>query len=309
MVASASGFDGKTRHLEFTYTAIVRHLPPTARQVDLWIPVPPETTAQEILSIKFDSPIEGRILTEPRFGNRVWHARFPAPTDGQVVVTQTIELIRYERAGTGYDSEKPYANSGAANRFVAPTRMIPLSDRFARIAHDAVGDRTRPMEKGQALYDHVLERMTYDKSGTGWGRGSANHACDVGKGNCSDFHSFFIALARSLNIPARFWMGFPIPPERGEGTIGGYHCWAEFQVDGRGWIPVDISEADKNPEKREYFFGQLDENRIAFTLGRDLFLPPMQAGPPLNFFIYPYVEVDGEAWDDFERTFTYRDLR
>ena len=43
--------------------------------------------------------------------------------------------------------------------------------------------------------------------------------------------------------------------------------------------------------------------------GRDLLLEPRQQGGPVNFFIYPYVEVDGKpAGAKVERTFSFRDL-
>ena len=37
--------------------------------------------------------------------------------------------------------------------------------------------------------------MRYDKSGTGWGHGDVLYACDAKKGNCTAFHSLFIAMA------------------------------------------------------------------------------------------------------------------
>jgi transglutaminase-like putative cysteine protease len=138
--------------------------------------------------------------------------------------------------------------------------------------------------------------MRYSKEGTGWGRGDAVWACENGHGNCSDFHSLFIALARASKIPAKFEIGFPLPPRRGAGAIVGYHCWAFFRPEGKGWMPVDISEANKDPQRRDYYFGNLTEDRVAFSTGRDFNLVPRQAGPPLNFFIDPYVEVDSKPY-------------
>jgi hypothetical protein len=74
-------------------------------------------------------------------------------------------------------------------------------------------------------------------------------------------------------------------------------------------VPVDISEANKEPRLRDYYFGNLTEDRVAFSTGRDLNLVPLQDGPSLNFFIYPYVEVDGKEHPQakIERRFSFRD--
>ena len=73
-------------------------------------------------------------------------------------------------------------------------------------------------------------------------------------------------------------------------------------------MPVDTSEANQNPELRDYFFGAHDENRVEFTIGRDLRLNPQQAAEPLNYFIYPYAEADGTPLDGIRKQFFYRDL-
>jgi transglutaminase-like putative cysteine protease len=114
-------------------------------------------------------------------------------------------------------------------------------------------------------------------------------------------------MARSVNIPARFAIGLPLPHERGAGDIVGYHCWAELYVRGGGWIPVDASEAAKEPTKRNYFFGHHDEDRLEFSRGRHLTLNPAQKGPPLNFFVYPYAELDGKPHEAVDRKFTFID--
>jgi hypothetical protein len=49
---------------------------------------------------------------------------------------------------------------------------------------------------------------------------------------------------------------------------------------------------------REYYFGAVDESRIAVVTGRDLVLNPPQAGEPLNYFMYPYAEADGKALNE-----------
>ena len=70
---------------------------------------------------------------------------------------------------------------------------------------------------------------------------------------------------------------------------------------------MDISEAWKDPSKHDYFFGTLDANRVQFSVGRDLELVPKQQGPPLNYFVYPYVEVDGIPFEKLEKSFAFRE--
>ncbi len=151
--------------------------------------------------------------------------------------------------------------------------------------------------------------MTYDKETPGWGLGDTARACTVGTGNCTDFHSLFISLARAAGIPARFKIGLPVP-QRAEGEILGYHCWAEFFLDGIGWVPVDASEAWKDRARVNYFFGTYDPNRLMVSRGRDIHLVPPSAQGPVNIFFFPLVEVDGEALgrDRVATQFHFRDL-
>ena len=74
---------------------------------------------------------------------------------------------------------------------------------------------------------------------------------------------------------------------------------------------MDISEANKNPEMADYYFGNLTEDRVAFSTGRDLTLEPKQDAGPVNFLIYPYVEVDGKVYpqDKIERKFSFKDVK
>jgi transglutaminase-like putative cysteine protease len=192
-------------------------------------------------------------------------------------------------------------------RYLEPDKMVPLNATIAELARAQTAGVTEPTAKARRIYDYVASTMRYDKSGEGWGRGDAMWACDSKRGNCTDFHSVLIGMMRSSRIPARFEIGFPLPENKNEGDIPGYHCWAEFYVEGIGWVPVDASEASKNPAKRDYFFGAVDADRVMFTYGRDIRLSN-QKGEPLNYFIYPYMEANGQAVKGLTTHFAFRDL-
>jgi transglutaminase-like putative cysteine protease len=192
-------------------------------------------------------------------------------------------------------------------KFLRPNRLVPLGGEIAQEARRVTKDARDPLDKSRRLYDHIVYTLTYDKSGDGWGRGDAVYACSARKGNCTDFHSLFIAEARSLGIPARFVMGIPLSEDKREGKVPGYHCWAEFYTDDYGWVPVDASEANKYPGKKELFFGGLDANRVSFSIGRDIRIP-QASSEPLNYMIYPYVEVDGKKYDKVDTEFNFTEV-
>jgi transglutaminase-like putative cysteine protease len=305
VVGAASPDESKSRTFEFTYAATVSGLKPQ-QSARIWLPVPSDNDEQKIEIV---TPLADAKLTKEKFyGNRLYYLEAKADADGKIPLRMAFKVMRKEvHSLTAKDSGEDAAKIG---RFLQPDKLVPIDGKPL----DLIKDKELPkddMAKAKALYDLVNKHMKYNKEGTGWGHGDAVWACENGRGNCSDFHSLFIALSRSQKIPAKFECGFGLPPKRGEGDIAGYHCWAKFRPEGRGWVGVDISEANKNPQLADYYFGNLTEDRVAFSTGRDLTLEPKQDAGPVNFLIYPYVEVDGKvfAQEKIDKKFSYMDVR
>src|SRR5207237_5141834 len=141
--------------------------------------------------------------------------------------------------------------------------LVTISPRIREIARQVTLGHATPESKARAIYDYIVNTMTDDKTTPGWGNGDTERACDVQKGNCTDIHSFFMSLARAEGIPARFVIGFPLKPEP-EATIPGYHCWAELYLPGRGWFPVEASDASMttDPKKRDYLLALLHPDPV-----------------------------------------------
>ena len=57
----------------------------------------------------------------------------------------------------------------------------------------------------KVLYDVVNTHMKYSKEGKGWGQGDSVWACDSKFGNCTDFHSLFISMARQQDPRSSRW--------------------------------------------------------------------------------------------------------
>ena len=183
---------------------------------------------------------------------------------------------------------------------------MPIQGVIAELSAQQTRGIQDPLEKARAIYNYVVATMRYDKSGTGWGNGDAIGACTSRRGNRTDFHSLLIDMLRAAGIPARFEIGFPLPTDQHDRAVPGYHCWAQLYVEPYALIPVDASEAWKHPEKKDYFFWAHDDHRLQFTVGRGIRLDPPQRGDPLNYFIYPYAELDGKPFA-VESKFSFQD--
>ena len=307
-VAQNTADQPKSRTFELDYGVTVNDVPEGSR-LRVWLPMPQTTAAQQIRQLGRQVPVEPKQTTESKYGNRMLHFDLKPSSPRPITFQVTWQITRNEVLGL--DTVDPTAGLDDAERkiYLAANLKVPIAGKPLTLIDPNRLSRENPIELGRSLYKQVDSHMRYDKSKPGFGNGDVLWACDSGFGNCTDFHSLFISWARSQDLPARFEIGFPLPPDRGEGKIGGYHCWAQFHVDGHGWVPTDISEADKHPDLKSYYFGNLSENRVQFTIGRDITLEPAQDGDPLNYFIYPHIEVDGKTWsvDKTERTFAFRD--
>lgn len=292
------------RDFEFTYSARITHLPQEVREVRVWFPVPQSDGNQEISSLEINTPSPYTIHTEPIYGNRIASFELHENIPQEIPLELRFRATRYEDRKE-IDLEFPPEKAG---QFLNPSRLGAIIPEVRGIASQIKDIQEGPLNQMYEAYRYVLDNMEYKKEGTGWGRGDTRWACSARYGNCTDYHALFIALAQSLGVPATFEIGFPLPQDKKEGTISGYHCWAHFYLKEKGWVPVDASEGDKNPNKREYFFGAHDANRVKFTTGRDIWLVPRQKGESLNFFIYPYVEVDGLPYEEMELKFSFKDL-
>ena len=248
-----------------------------ARLIEVWIPLPLEDESQEVLSLSIKAPGPFLILEDPEYRNRYLYLTLE---EGGVEISYEARIRRREF--------QPGPGTPPSSRLLLPDRLVPL-EPFRNLAQELARGKNSDLARLKAFYDFVVRNLRYDKSGTGWGRGDALFACSARRGNCTDFHSLLMALARVVNIPVLFEIGLPVPPRGGE--IRGYHCWLKAYVEGKVW-GLDASEAAKNPAKRAYFFGHLDERRILLARGRDLLLAPAQHGERLNFIYQAYAEAD-----------------
>jgi len=280
---------------EFTFTYEAK-LPEIIGKAQMWIPIAQSDQFQTIELLSLQAP-EHQILNDEGYNNSILFLELKPEHSGQTI-TINYKVNRVEKS--------PYAEQNAdLVKYLQPSSLMPVGARFSVLADEIIASKQAdtPLTKARALYDYVIDNVRYAKQGV-YGTGDANYACDSKSGNCTEFHSLFISLARSAGIPARFAVGAAIPSSRDEGGMDGYHCWAEFYAEDKWW-PVDISEADKYTALATYYFGHHPANRIEFSQGRDIAPDPLPKSGPINFLAYPVLEIEGKP-DLVETTFTFK---
>jgi transglutaminase-like putative cysteine protease len=311
ILSSLSSSAQTERHFTFHYGFTVKNVD-AGQRLRIWIPLAHSDAFQQVKVRTQTGDLPLKLVRQDQYGNEVLYAETTKADKGEYKFAVDYDVVRSEHVvliggKPASEASSPAVPKLELTRFLEPDRLVPVTGIPAQLAVEQTKGATTQLEKAHAIYEYVFRTMKYDKSGTGWGHGDTLWACDSKHGNCTDFHSVFISMARSQNVPARFQIGFPLPADKTSAEIPGYHCWAEFYLDRVGWVPVDISEAWKHPEKHDYFFGAHDVNRVQFTQGRDLDLSPKQDGAPLNYFVYPYVEVAGKEHPNVSIAFSFAD--
>lgn len=300
------------RTFVFAYAAEIPSQPAGLGPVDVFIPLAVSDAHQGLVRYELMASIPGQEKTEHRYGNRFWHGHLDR-SDGQPI-TITVkywvrrQVFQPQGLAAARQQHSPQERE-ELQLFLGPNRRVPISGPLIhQVRADIPKKDPTLLGRARAIYDYVIDTMEYKKVGTGWGNGDTFWACSARYGNCTDFHALFISLARAEGIPARFEIGFSVPEDKPAGKIEGYHCWTEFHLPGVGWVPIDASEADKHPERRDLYFGTYPADRIQFTIGRDLELGEGHTTGPLNYFIYPHVEVAGQKIEDVKATFRYAEV-
>lgn len=159
-----------------------------------------------------------------------------------------------------------------------------------------------------------------------------NHPNEGGK--CTDTNSVFVALCRAAGVPARGVYGLSLDELEGKPGTYIQKCKPQYYLPGYGWAEADTSAVLKEirgeedtfrkdesmksawDDIKDRYWGKGSEQWIMLSTGDDIELSPRQSATTaedqypadkspqrltglnddgtLNYFVYPYVEYDGQ---------------
>ncbi len=173
--------------------------------------------------------------------------RFDLDGDQQSLTGDTLTMRRANDAQLSPSYRLP-ARARQFGSFLRSEPLLQVSDpRIRAQARQIVGRQRRPRRAAEALtrwvYQNIDKRATVSVSG-------ALEVLESRRGDCNEHTVLFVALARSVGLPARTAAGLIYL----EGRFY-YHAWPEVYLE--GWVPVDPT------------FGQFpaDAGHMRFTIG------------------------------------------
>ena len=153
--------------------------------------------------------------------------------------------------------------------YTSSEALIPVEDdAVVNASKRAVGRERNPYLKARAIYLYLLKTLEYRAKPSS---SSILENLSSGEGNSYTYSLLFTAMCRAAGVPAR--------PEAGVIVYNNKqavnHYWAEFYIEGFGWIPVDASlgdgarfgnfPIDAELDPVEYYFGSIDSHHITLT--------------------------------------------
>lgn len=217
------------------YDTSYHYSQPTRRVIQLLRVTPPSFAGQSVLDWRIDVDCDAR-LREGRdgYGNVIHMLYVDRPIES-LRVSVTGKVLTEDRSGviSGLPDDLP------PQVFLRPTSLTeagrPLHDLAAALTTQGGAE----LAKLHRLTAAIHARMTFDTARTDVDT-PATEAYAEGHGVCQDFAHIFIAVARSIGIPARYISGHLF---RRDGALfqEAAHAWVEAWVEHLGWVAFDPS--------------------------------------------------------------------
>jgi transglutaminase-like putative cysteine protease len=189
-------------------------------------------------------------------------------TGTEIAVSYPVEVytvetdVRASRIRSGHSSVLETA-------YTQQSPLVPSDDSLIkRQAASIVGREQNPYQKARLIYNWLLKEVAIRAESR---KGSIPEALVQKQADPYQAALLFCALSRASGVAALPLAGVLVD----RSTATQQHYWAEFWIEGFGWVPVDPalgagaapSSFNIHPNAAEYYFGSLDNQRIVFSRG------------------------------------------
>ncbi|MBS0537685.1 MAG: transglutaminase domain-containing protein [Proteobacteria bacterium] len=255
-------------------------------------------------------------VRDPKYGMEMLRVEWSDNQQNPLIEVSTEVQTQDRSVRPGQGNAAPLSAAERALNLSA-TDLLPVDGIVKQTAEGIVRGKTRDVDKARALYEWVVENTFRNAKTAGCGVGDVSWMIKTGNlnGKCADLNALYVAMARSVGVPARDVYGIRVVPSAfGYKALGAgsnivtkaQHCRAEVWLSGSGWTPADPADVRKvvleEPPTnlamtdlkviaaRKTLFGAWEGNWLAFNVAHDVKLPGAATKDALPFLMYPQAE-------------------
>ena len=159
--------------------------------------------------------------------------------------------------------------------------IVPCNDeKIKALAQKIAGKTKNPYSLAKLVYEYMTENFSVLDTIRS-GDAKVVDLLKVKRGDCYDFAIMYCALLRNLGVAAMPVAGVLVD----NSMQSQQHWWCEFYIENVGWIPVDVALGSglkydgfnftRSEIPKEFYFGNLDAQHIAFSRGMNKLRPTM----------------------------------
>ena len=308
---------------------------PANGKAQAWIPLPSMREDEWIKPGKNaweTNALSAEIVRDQKYGAELLHLVFKDGETAPRVEVRSGFSLRDRAEDLATKSAVPALGETDRKLYLEATELMPTDGIVRETAEKAAAGKASDLDRARAIYEWVVANTFRDAKTRGCGTGDVGSMLRTGNlsGKCADLNALYVALVRSVGIPARDIYGIRVASSKfGYKSLGtgsdvitkAQHCRAEIWLDGYGWVATDPADVRKvvleeppgnntvdDPKvvaARRVLFGAWEGNWLGYNVAHDLVLPGSKH--KVGFLMYPQAEVAGALLDCLDPdTFKYR---
>ncbi|MHC6202843.1 transglutaminase domain-containing protein [Breznakiellaceae bacterium SP9] len=237
----------------------------------LWVPLPVDCAYQHTVEILDRSHT---VSVDKYRGTSLYHLVDLSSGAHEALVSQYLIEV-YEVATNVQPARIHQSTDSPFRTFMRSSAFIPADNAAVKtLAASIVRGETNPYLKARALYQWLITQGGIQAQPL-----DLDVLHSIEEKRCDSYGAalLFCALARASDIPAVPVAGVLV--DSAQRSLR--HYWAEFWIDGFGWVPLDPtlgaglvpSDFSLRPDHAQYYFGNMDNRRLVFSRGQRALSP------------------------------------
>jgi transglutaminase-like putative cysteine protease len=223
----------------------------------LWISQIKDWDSQKVLEVSYNISNKKDYIDKEN-DNLIGLFDFSSNIEGRKQLKMSFLIESYEVSLESLDwTTKDYDKSSSLYRkYTKSESHLSQTDEIVKAARNITDDGGSSFAKAKQIYNWIATNIKYEMTSKNRG---AIKVFQSKTGNSAELSFLFITMMRSVGVPTRLVSGAWGEVEKKQEA----HFWAEFYLEGVGWIPVDCAKE---------LFAKLDNKRTIFSKGENIFL-------------------------------------